>query len=56
MPGPPARPHLVWTTLLLYAGVTIAWTLAWQIQVTRIDTRFPWFTTSAGAVLWWTVV
>lgn len=56
MMRPPADSHLVRTTLLLYASIMVAWTLAWLLKINLLDIRFQWFTTSAGETLWWTGV
>jgi membrane protease YdiL (CAAX protease family) len=56
MTRPLAEKHLVRSTLLLYAVIMLAWTLAWLLKIRFLDPHFPWFTTSAGSFLWWTSV
>ena len=56
MTQPRAGNHLVGSTLLAYAGIMVAWTLAWLLKIHFVDAHLEWFATSVGSFVWWTSV
>lgn len=47
--------HILKWTYIGYAMLICAWVLTWMVKAYLIDPTIPWFMTSAGSFVWWTI-
>lgn len=42
-------------TITVYIGIMLVWTAVWMLKTNFVDGNLPWFTTSTGSFIWWTI-